>query len=54
MAVSIALITSGESGVTFGSNRAITSPLRLIRNLAKFQEMSPENFGSVLGLVRYW
>ena len=53
-AFSTASVTFGDSGFSPGSNRAITSPLRLTRNLAKFQLMSPANLGSVSLLVRYW
>ena len=35
-AFSIAAVTSGESGVTFGSNRATICPSRPIKNLVKF------------------
>src|SRR5271157_1357668 len=51
-AFSMAPITSGDSGTTPGSKRAITSPLRLTRNLAKFQEIGPANRGLVSSLVR--
>ena len=53
-AVSIACVTFADSGSSSGSNRAITSPLRLTRNLAKFQEIAPANLGLVSGLVRNW
>jgi len=35
-AFSIADVTSGESGVTFGSNRATICPSRPIKNFVKF------------------
>src|SRR5580700_11366592 len=38
---SIAEVTSGESGVTAGSKRCTTLPLRSTRNLVKFHLMSP-------------
>ena len=48
---SIAEITSFESGVTAGSKRCTTLPLRSTRNLVKFHLMSPAIPGSV-SLVR--
>jgi hypothetical protein len=48
---SIAEITSGESGVTAGSKRAIGRPLRAMRNLVKFHLISPPTLGAA---VRYW
>ena len=45
-AASIAAATSGESGVTLGSNRATALPWRSNRNLVKFHLMSPPNCGS--------
>ena len=53
-AFSIAVSTSFESGVSLGLKRAITSPLRLTRNLVKFQGISPANLGLVSLLVKYW
>ena len=53
-AFSIARVTFSDSGLSPGWNRAMTSPLRLTRNLVKFQGMSPANLGSVSLLVRYW
>ena len=51
-AFSIALSSSGDSGLTPGWNRETTSPLRLTRNLAKFQGIGPACLGSVASLVR--
>src|SRR5215467_7445593 len=39
--ISIGAVTSFESGVTSGSKRWITLPLRSTRNLVKFHLMSP-------------
>src|ERR1700679_42516 len=47
---SIAEITTGESGVTAGSRRAIGCPLREMRNLVKFHLISPPMWGAA---VRY-
>jgi len=44
-AFSIASISLGSSGVVREPKRAISLPLRSIRNLLKFQEMAPPNSG---------
>jgi len=46
-ALSMACTMSGESGLTFDSNRFSTFPSRPIRNLVKFQRMSPGNGDSL-------
>src|SRR5208283_2762950 len=51
--VSMALVTSADSGSTFDSKRATISPLRPIKNLVKFHLISPLNLGSVSLEVRY-
>ena len=48
----MASTTFFDSGLSLGSNLAMTSPLRLTRNLVKFHLMSPANLGSVFSLVR--
>src|SRR5438445_13224656 len=53
-AFSIALVNSGESGVTLGSNRAITRPSGPIRNLVKFHLISPPVCGFADVSVRNW
>src|SRR5258708_1319597 len=52
-AFSMAEVTSGESGVTLGSKRAITLPSRPTRNLVKFHLISPPVVGFALESVRY-
>src|SRR4051812_9773537 len=52
-ACSIAAVTCAESGVTSGSKRETTLPLRSTRNLVKFHLISPEFLGSVALPVRY-
>src|SRR5262249_52282186 len=49
---SIASVTSLESGVTAGSNRCTTLPLRSTRNLVKFHLISPDRPAPV-SFVRY-
>ncbi len=44
-AFSIAAIKSLLSGVTFGSKRAMTSPLRSMTNFSKFQRTLPAPLG---------
>lgn len=49
---SIALSTSGSSGLVRGAKRATTSPLRPIRNFSKFQVILPAPLGLVSRAVR--
>ena len=51
-AFSISPVTFSDEGFTLGWKRAITSPFRLTRNLAKFQAILPANLGLVSSLVR--
>lgn len=51
-AVSIAAITSGESGFTAGSKRARILPSRETRNFVKFHLISPPVVGLVAFSVR--
>src|SRR5262249_19328576 len=51
-AFSIAPVISADSGVTLGSNRAITFPLRSSRNFVKFHWISPAVSGFASLLVR--
>src|SRR5205823_2274405 len=53
-ASSIARVTFGDSGLSAGSKRATTSPLRSTKNFAKFQGISPANLGLVFSLFRNW
>lgn len=51
-ACSIALVTSADSGVALGENRATTEPSLPTRNLAKFHWTSPGPSGAVGWLVK--
>src|SRR5437879_231441 len=53
-AFSMAATICGESGVTSGSNRATTLPLRSNRNFVKFHLISPPVVGFADESVRYW
>ena len=48
----MAVSTSLAEGFTWGLKRAITSPFRLTRNLAKFHSISPANLEFVSLLVK--
>src|SRR5580658_9431910 len=50
----MAAVTSGESGLTAGSKRAMGLPLRSKRNLVKFHWISPPYLGSSDLSVRNW